>query len=134
MTRLFRETFWHSDLRLVRAAIGLGSLIWAGILILGGVQFERPAYYYLAQVAPQQLWGIGFLLVGVLQFLRAFRGVPTSSGFYACTVAALCAFLWVCVTTALATALNPTPAINAGNIVISLLSCVVLVRAIARNG
>lgn len=132
--RALLDTFWRSDLRLVRAAIGLGSLIWAVILLIDGAQFARPAYFWLKHMAPQPIWGCAFLIVGALQFSRGVSGIPTSSGWYACIVACVSFFLWACVTTALGTALTPTPAINSGNIVIALLQGIVLVRAIARHG
>jgi hypothetical protein len=125
---------WDSDLRLVRIAIGLGSLTWACVLLFDGPQFDRPAYYWLARLAGQRFWGAAFLIVGTLQAARAFFNVPISHGIYACVAAAAICFLWSCVTFSLALALDPTPAINSGNIVLTLLSMLVLIRAIARHG
>jgi hypothetical protein len=128
------DALWQADLRLVRVAIVVASLLWAAVLLGGGYQFNRPAYLHLLQLAPQQAWGGAFLIVGALQTTRALLGLPTSSGIYACVAATASAFLWCCVTFALGLSQVPTPAVNSGNIVVTALSILILIRTIARHG
>jgi hypothetical protein len=122
------------DIRLARFAVGLGCLVYAAILLLGGYQFNRPAYAAIAQWAPQWLWGFGFLLCGALLTVRSILNVPAQNDFYACTAAALNLFMWSSITFGMAISLSPTPAINTGNIVMTGLTVLILVRAVAKNG
>jgi hypothetical protein len=131
--RHLRDTFWRSDLRLVRIATATGSLIWGATLLFGGYQFNRPAFFWLAELASQQTWGAAFLFVGLLQWIRAFLGVPTTAGLYACLAAALTFFLWTYVAIGIAFALSPLHAMDCGNIVIAALSALVFARAVARQ-
>ena len=127
------DAFWLSDLAFARFAISTGSIVWAWILLVGGYQFDRLAYGYMVQMAPQEVWGYGFLFVGLLQFVRAFLGIPISSGFYSCTAAALIFFMWCSACVALYISATPPPATFAGNFAIMCLAATVLVRAIAKR-
>lgn len=133
--RHLADTFWHGDLRMARAAVALASLSWAYDLLRWdqSAQFARPAYLYLRELMPEDAWGVCFLIVGAIQFWRALTGVPVSSGVGAFIAGAFSCALWCYVALALRVSITPPPAINAGNIVIALLSCVILVRAIARR-
>jgi hypothetical protein len=132
LARHLLDTFWHGDLRMARAAVAIGSLCWAFDLLRWD-HFHRPAYIYLRELMPEDAWGLSFLAVGTIQLFRAITGVPVSSGTSACIAGGMSCALWCYVAAALHLSLTPPPAINAGNIVIALLSCVILVRAIARR-
>lgn len=127
--------FATADLDLGRAILAIGSLVWAFILLFFGFQFDRPSYsVYMAVIAPQWVWGLMFLLCGVLQVVRVGLNIPLTSGWYACLVATLHAWLWCFVSTVLWLSLNPPPAMVAGNVALALLSIVILIRAVSKRG
>jgi hypothetical protein len=112
--------------------VAIGSLYWAVILLVYD-EFERPVYADMRDLMPENTWGLCFLVVGIVQFWRAVHGVPVSSGWVACIAAAVTSALWCYVAWSLHFSLAPPAAGNAGNVVLALLSCGILVRAVARR-
>ncbi len=133
MMRYFAETFWLGDLRMVRAGIALASLRWAWVLLVYDGNFDRPIYSPLRELMPENGWGYCFLAVGAMQLWRAVRGTPVSEGSPALLFGTASCALWCFVAIALEFGVTPAPASNAGNLIWALLSCIILVRAIARR-
>lgn len=127
------DAFMGVDLAGARVTVAIGSLVWAVVLLFMGPQFDRPAYRYLAPLAPQWAWGAAFGVVGVLQFFRSLRKVPITQGYYTCVVSGLIAWLWCHVAASLWLALTPPPAIVAGNVALAIMSGVVFIRTVARR-
>ena len=117
------------NLDLARLAVAIGSLWWAFVLLAQGPQFDRPSYYWLAQVADQWVWGVAFGACGIYQLARTLGGVKVNSGRVACVTAAVIMLLWASVTVGSALALWPWPGFMSGNVAITALQFLIFVRA-----
>lgn len=136
MNRFFEgllDLFYSIDLKLGRIALGVASMIIATIFLFLGPQFDRPSYSELSKYAPQWVYGVAFGICGAMAFLRSVRGIPVTSGPYACGIAFVQSFLWCAFCAGIAKGLYPPPGMLAANFVIALLSLLVLFRCISKR-
>ena len=56
----------ESQMRMTRLLLALASLTWAILLLLPGATFVRPHYDLMVAIAPENIWGLLFLLHGVV--------------------------------------------------------------------
>lgn len=133
LARRAAEILWTSDLTIPRLTVALASMTWGLILLTMGPQFERPSYVHMRDLAPQWTWGAAFAVCGIYQFARAFIGVPITRGTFAAVVAGVIAFLWLFVCVMVAGSLDPPPGLLAGNVGITSLACLILVRSVVQR-
>jgi len=62
------EVIWHSDMLTTRVSLAVGSLIWAALLLWPTTLFTpaRTTYRLMAEVANENVWGVLFLLHGLV--------------------------------------------------------------------
>ena len=70
---------WRSDLEATRLALAVGSLLWALLLFYPGELFTetRTTYRLMAQIALENVWGMAFLLQGVVMFYSLLWGTKS---------------------------------------------------------
>ena len=94
--------FWFSELETLRWCLGWGSILWAVMLLWPGQLFPTPdqiiagtgrqTYALMSEIAPEEVWGAGFLLQGVVMIWSLLLGYRTKITLWADAI--LGAFLW----------------------------------------
>ena len=91
---------WNSDLEATHFSLAVGSLLWALLLLYPGDLFTqgRTTYLVMAQIAPEEVWGMLFLLQGVVMLVTLLWGYKTRITYL--TDAVLGCVLWTASTAA----------------------------------
>jgi hypothetical protein len=110
-----------------RLIIANTAVYWFIFLIWPGQTLYRPAYAGMKAIGSDELWGIIFLILGVLQYLRLEIWVYT--GRKALIIDSITAFIWTFVTISMIMSIYPPPAAIAGDISIAMIAIWVWIHA-----
>ena len=130
---------WLSDLEMTRLGLACGALLWALLLFWPGTLFtpERTTYTLMAAIAPEELWGVAFLVQGVTMVYSLLWGYKSKLSFV--FDALLGCVLWTASTAACFIAHYASsrsyqpPAAMAYEVIGSLMSWWVMVRYCSNN-
>ncbi len=78
-----RYLFWFSDMEMTRMGLAWGALLWGLLLLWPGELFTsaRTTYTLMAQIAPEELWGLAFILQGVIMTYSLLWGYRSKLAF-----------------------------------------------------
>lgn len=85
VARRIRHILWYSDLEATRFALAWGSFFWAIFLFWPGDLFTpaRQTYALMAKIAPEHIWGVLFLLQGMVMTYSLLWGYRSQILFVA---------------------------------------------------
>lgn len=116
----------YSDTYGVRLCLAFASLIWAVLLLWNGDTFVRETYSVMRQFAPEEVWGIAFLVHSLGTFYSLFWEEESSKVFVVDAV--LGCVLFTTSAVSMLVAVYPPPAAISSEIVAAMASWWVFVR------
>lgn len=127
MTReRLRFILWQTDLVGTRFFLAFGAIWWGILLLWEGETFSRPTYSLMATFASETVWGILFLLQGILAGIGLVLNKNNKPLFI--LDALLGCVLWTVSCLAMLWAVSPPPAAISSEISAAFAAWWVLVR------
>lgn len=123
----FLTLIFHSDLHGIRIILGLSEVLWAVTLLWTGVTFDRPVYYIMSHIMPEEAWGLIFLLSGITQFSIVYKLDYNSS--FSTYFAGWNMSLWIYVVISMYISVSPTPAAISGDTAIAIGAAWIWIRS-----
>lgn len=114
----FSKAIWDSDLIASRLMLVIAELCWAGMLLWPGETFQRKVYASMKLIAPEEIWGLVFLLCAVMQIYILLNECYNTSK--ARCYAGFDALVWGYVVIGIMYSVKPPPAALAGDIAIMI--------------
>lgn len=117
---------FFSDLHGVRFLLGFAELLWGITLLLPGDTFSRPAYTVMRSFAPEEIWLVIFIMMGIIQWLILVSRNYHSK--YAIIFSGINAIFWCLITVAMYISVTPIPAAISGETALALGASWVFIR------
>lgn len=120
------RALFDSDLIATRITLALAEIMWAIMLWWPGDTFGRPTYKLMANVMPEDAWGIVFMASGLTQLTIAVcQHFHTTFARY---FAGWNAVLWCYVVASMLMSVYPPPAAIAGEMSLAMAAAWIWVR------
>lgn len=121
----FSKILWDTDLIASRFMLFLAEVLWGILLLWPGDSFNRFYYHNMLFLAPENVWGVLFLITGILQFIIIMRRIFHS--MFARIFAVWNSIIWLVTIFCLAAIYPPSAAIS-GEISLAIVALWIFLR------
>jgi len=111
------RALWDTNMVTSRLLLSMAEFLWGVLLLWPGDTFGRPTYHIMAQVMPEDCWGLVFLLTSIMQI-----SIVIKEEFHSREARYFAFFnmaLWVFVVLSMLASVYPPPAAVSGEIALS---------------
>lgn len=118
--------FTYAEFNSARVFLALSSALWAIMLFMPGLSFDRPTYKIMSEIANEYVWASAFLISSILTLYDVVR---KDDNKYLCIFDATLSFLlWTVSAICMTISVFPVPAAIAPHIAGALVTWWVLIR------